>query len=85
MIALKRWKRLSEHGKLIGRQGMSDLVANAVNEFVKNGKTPKGAMILAGRCKAISQMASGDDYWAEQVEKGFVMELHNIPPRKAEG
>ena len=83
MLALKRWKRLSDHGKVIGRKGMSDLVIEAVNEFLKNGATPKGAMILAGRCKAISQMASSDDYWAEQVDKGFVMELHNIPPKKA--
>lgn len=61
-------KRLKEFGALIQREGMSERVINAVSEF---DGSYKGAMRLAGRLKAIAQMANSDDYWKEQVDKGY--------------
>ena len=79
--ALERSKRLRAMGDKLGREGMSERVIAAVREF--DGKSLKGAMILAGRLKAITQMAKCDDYWDEQVEKGFVLELRTPVQRDA--
>ncbi|MEI9428702.1 hypothetical protein [Mesorhizobium sp. Cs1299R1N3] len=69
--ALERAKRLKEIGQEIGREGMSKRVIAAVAEF---DGSYKGAMVLAGRLKAISQMANADDYWRGKVEDGFNLE-----------
>lgn len=74
ILALTRHKVLSRHGDAIGRRGMSDRVRSAISDWEKSGKTDKGAMILAGKLKAVCQMASKDDYWREQVEQGFPTE-----------
>lgn len=73
--ALERSKKLAAHGSKIGREGMSQLVIDAVSDWQKAGATYKGAMILAGRLKAISQMSAGDEYWREQVDDGFIREF----------
>lgn len=73
-FALKRAKKLREAGSKIGRDGMSLRVIHAVAAF--NARpTYKGAMILAGRLKAIAQMANSDEYWREQIDKGFNQEF----------
>jgi len=72
--ALERSKRLAAHGEKIGREGMSNLVKMAVEDWQRSGAGHKGAMNLAGRLKAIAQMASRDGYWREQVDKGFMAE-----------
>jgi hypothetical protein len=72
IIALDRAKSLRKAGEHLGRNGMSQRVIAAVAEF---DGSYKGAMVLAGRLKAVSQMATCDDYWREQVDKGFVQEL----------
>jgi len=77
--ALERSKKLAAHGSAIGREGMSQLAINAVSDWQKAGATYKGAVIRAGRLKAISQMATNDDYWREQVMHGFMQEFHALP------
>jgi hypothetical protein len=69
---LRQSKQLRAHGEKVGRDGMSQLAIEAIGEF---DGSYKGAMILAGRMKAIAQMASVDDYWSEQVQKGFQRQL----------
>lgn len=76
---LERSKTLRGYGNKLGREGMSERVINAVAEW---DKSYKGAMILAGRLKAISQMAKSDDYWDEQVHKGYVQEINIAPPKQ---
>lgn len=77
IMSLERSKTLRGYGVKLGREGMSDRVIAAVAEF--DGKSLKQAMVLAGRLKAIAQMAAADDYWAEQVDKGFMQELRSFP------
>jgi hypothetical protein len=79
ILALQRQKKLAAYGEQVGREGMSRLVADAVANWQKSGAGPKGAMILAGRLKAITQMATNDDYWREQVDKGFMLEFRALP------
>lgn len=61
-------------GAVIGRAGMSKRVFAAIADF---DGSYKGAMRLAGRCKAISQMAASDEYWGEQVDAGYHQERAN--------
>ncbi len=76
---LERAKTLRGFGVKLGREGMSERVLAAVADFEAAGKSYMGAMFLAGRLKAIAAMARSDDYWDEQVDKGFVRELRDIP------
>ena len=69
---LENSKTLRKAGVRLGREGMSLRVISAVGEF---DGSYKGAMQLAGRLQAIAQMASCDDYWKEQVDKGYRKEL----------
>lgn len=62
-------------GQRIGREGMSKRVMEAVTQWRAAGETYKGAMLLAGRLKAIAAMASNDEYWREQVDKGVGIEI----------
>jgi hypothetical protein len=67
-----KWaKGFQKVGKKLGREGMSLRAIAAVKDF---DGSYKGAMILAGRMKAIAQMAKADDYWDEQVSKGYHQE-----------
>jgi|GEM_PF-2339143 len=68
-------KELRKEGERLGRSGMSQRVLKCVEEF---DGSYKGAMILAGRLKAIAQAAKCDDYWDEKVNKGFISELSDI-------
>jgi hypothetical protein len=72
IVALERSKHLRRYGNLLGREGMSQRVIAAVTDF---DGSYKGAMRLAGRLKAIGQMAASDSYWDEQVDRGFMHEL----------
>ena len=76
--------KLAAHGDKIGREAMSKIVIAAVEEWRASGETYKGAMFLAGRLKAVAQMAKLDDYWNEQVEKGFTLEYHKVLAAKLE-
>ncbi len=54
-------------GDKIGRRGMSDMA----KEFVdKCDGSPKGYMELCGKLSVIAKMATCDDYWNEQVNRG---------------
>ena len=75
---LEEAKELRKQGKRLGRAGMSQRVIALVDEFTENDNSYKGAMELAGRLKAIAIAAKGDDYWSEQVSKGYHKELYDI-------
>lgn len=66
------FKDMQKWGKAVGREGMSQEAIAAVEEF---DGSYKGAMILAGRMKAIAQAAGCDEYWSEQVGKGYTKQL----------
>lgn len=66
------FKDMQKWGKVVGREGMSQEAIAAVKEF---DGSYKGAMILAGRMKAIAQAAGCDEYWREQVGKGYHKQL----------
>ncbi len=71
-ISTLEWsKELRAKGAALGREGMSERVIAAVGEF---DGSYKGAMRLAGRLKAIGQMAGCDEYWREQVDRGYHQE-----------
>jgi hypothetical protein len=55
-------------GSKLGREGMSDLVTEFINEC---DGTPKGVMILSGKLSIVAKMATCDEYWLEQVERGI--------------
>jgi hypothetical protein len=61
-------KALKAAGERLGREGLSKRVLALVADF---DGSYKGAMILAGRMKAIAQAASSDGYWTEKVDDGF--------------
>lgn len=68
-------KDLRKEGARLGRAGMSQRVIEIIEEF---DGSYIGAMILAGRMKAIAQAAKCDGYWDEKVNKGFIRELSDI-------
>jgi hypothetical protein len=72
--SLQDYRLFASDGDRLGRSGMSKRAIEAVAEWQRTGSTFKGAMILAGRLKAVAMMASRDDYWKEQVEKGLHLE-----------
>lgn len=59
--ALKAW------GRKVGRAGMSQ----AVLDVIAGEKSYRNAMEMAGALKAIAIAAQTDDYWSEQVDRGF--------------
>ena len=77
LLGLQWSRQLKAEGERIGRAGMSERVIKAVEEF---DGSYKGAMILAGRLKAITQMAACDGYWSEKVADGFRRELSDTAP-----
>jgi len=70
-IASLEWsKKLRSDGERLGREGLSKRVIQLVDDYAEDGSY-KGAMILAGRMKAIAQAAGFDDYWKEKVDIGY--------------
>lgn len=55
-------------GAILNRQGMSKEAIKAINEF---DGSYKGAMELCGKLSVIAKMATCDDYWNEQVQRGI--------------
>ena len=66
------FKDMQKWGKAVGREGMSQEAIDAVEEF---DGSYIGAMILAGKMKAIAQAAGCDEYWSEKVGKGYHQQL----------
>lgn len=67
-IDMKWARELREAGAALGREGLSVSVIEAVQQF---DGSYKGAMVLAGRLKAVAQAAKADGYWSEKVGDGF--------------
>lgn len=75
VVALRQAKKLRAAGAKLGREGLSSRVITLVNDF---DGSYKGAMVLAGRLKAIAQAARADGYWSEKVEDGFQKETASL-------
>lgn len=60
-------KELREVGDKLGREGMSQMAQKFISEY---DGSYKGAMKLCGELSVIAKMATCDDYWEEQVDKG---------------
>lgn len=71
---LEKSRLLRKHGMKIGREGLAVAVIHAINVYQEN-ESYKNAMALAGALKAIAQAAKCDEYWTEQVDKGFKWQL----------
>lgn len=79
MTLVMKWSRdLKKSGAALGRAGLSEAVIAAVAEF---DGSYKGAMVLAGRLKAVSQAASFDGYWSEKVGDGFQKQMNILSDR----
>lgn len=59
---------LRKCGAIIGRQGISKMAIDAIDNF--DGRY-KGVMELCGKLSVIAKMATCDDYWNEQVNRGI--------------
>lgn len=59
--------KLREVGDKIGREGMSKLAQECLSEY---DGSYKGVMELCGKLSEIAKMATCDDYWCEQVDRG---------------
>lgn len=70
-------KLLKKHGERLGRDGLSERAIQIMDEFVK-APGMREAMKVAGRMKALAGAAKFDDYWTEQVDKGFSAEVAKI-------
>lgn len=66
--ALTYANELKKAGAVLGREGMSKAVIEAVADF---DGSYKAAMVLAGRLKAVAQAAKADSYWSGFVEDGY--------------
>jgi len=62
-------KELREVGDKLGREGMSQMAQKFISEY---DGSYRGAMKLCGELSVIAKMATCDDYWKEQVNKGVL-------------
>ena len=76
--SLKMSLDLRCHGARLGRAGLSQRAHDLVIEYAT--KHPTGhwreAIILAGKLRAISLAARGDEYWKEKTDAGFYDEAN---------
>jgi hypothetical protein len=61
-------KQLREVGESLGRVGMAEMALKFVSEC---DGSYKSTMELCGKLSLIAKMATCDDYWYEQVERGL--------------
>lgn len=76
--ALTYANELKKAGAVLGREGMSKAVIEAVADF---DGSYKGAVVLAGRLKAVAQAAKADSYWSGFVEDGYHRERNLLADR----
>lgn len=76
MTDIKTHRKLRAEGQRLGRAGLSQRVCDLVSEF---DGSYVGAMILAGRLRAIATAAGYDDYWTEKVQNGYWSEVGGLP------
>jgi hypothetical protein len=77
LLHLEQALELKKQGARLGRRGIAERVWLLVDEFNKD-KSYINAMHLAGKLKAIAQMANCDFYWSEKVSIGFQDEFWDI-------
>ncbi len=58
-------------GDKIGREGMAKMAQGFIEEYARDGYSYKGVMELCGKLSLMAKMATCDDYWYEQVERGI--------------
>lgn len=78
--SLKQANELKRAGAILGREGLSKAAIEAVADF---DGSYKGAMVLAGRLKAVAQAAKADGYWSEKVDDGYQREWNLLSDRAA--
>jgi len=61
-------KELRSAGKVLGRSGMAEMAQDLIEEC---SDSYKGVMELCGKLSVIAKMATCDDYWSEQVNRGI--------------
>lgn len=61
-------KELRAIGDKIGREGMSEVAQQFIEEY---DGSYKGVMELCGKLSVIAKMATCDEYWDEQVNRGI--------------
>jgi len=76
-------KQLRATGETLGRAGMAEMALTFMSEC---DGSYKATMELCGKLSLIAKMATCDDYWHEQVERGvsraeFKIEAINISPK----
>ena len=78
MNALTMANDLKKAGEVLGREGLSKAVIEAVAGF---DGSYKGAMVLAGRLKAVAQAAKADGYWSGMIDDGYHRERNLMADR----
>jgi len=68
-------KRLKVLGAQLGRDRLAKRAAEIMVEAVTKDGSYKGAIIAAGRLKAIAAACKYDGYWTEKVDDGFHKEM----------
>lgn len=66
---------LKREGERLGREGLAKRVIELVEAF---DGSYKGAIILAGRLRAIAVACRFDDYWEEKAVEGYRRELCDL-------
>lgn len=72
---LEESKLLRNEGGRLGRSGMSERIISIISGF---DGSYKDAMRVAGAIKAIAIAAKCDDYWDEQVQRGYYQEIEDL-------
>ena len=67
---IKDAKEMKVTGKLLGREGIAIFAQRCVAEYLED-PSYKNVLQLAGALKTVCQAAKFDDYWDEQVWKGY--------------
>jgi hypothetical protein len=62
-----RIAELRKAGDILYRDGMAEMAMKEISNF---DGSYKGAMELCGKLSVIAKMATCDDYWSEQVNRG---------------
>jgi len=66
---------LKREGERLGRAGLAERAIALVKAF---DGSYKGAIILAGRMRAIATACKYDDYWQEKADEGYRRELCDL-------
>lgn len=78
MLDELRVARLREHGRRLGRPGISQRVHDLVDRYVSE-PSYRAAITLAGHLRVLSMAAGFDAYWGEKTTSGMLDEAFELP------